>query len=61
MKISKTPVLDVATKAARQGVATSRFRITREQAAELRRIEADQGQEGGSRYVLKLLAAKRIS
>ena len=60
MKISKTPLLDVATKAARQGIATARFRIMREQ-AELRRIEADSGQESGLRYALKLLAAKRIS
>jgi hypothetical protein len=46
----------VATKAVKCGIATTRFSITREQAAELKRIEAEAGQEAGLRYILKLLA-----
>ena len=57
MKRSKTPVLNMATKAARQGVATSRFTITKEQAQQLRVEERHGGREAGLRFVLKLLAA----
>jgi hypothetical protein len=56
-----TPIIDMATRAVRQGVVTSRFSITREQAAELKKIEAHGGQPAGLQYVLKLLAAKRTN
>jgi hypothetical protein len=58
-KPSQTPVLDIATKATKCGTATTRFSITREQAQELRRIEADAGHGAGLRYVLRLLAERR--
>jgi hypothetical protein len=53
-----TPILDMATRAVRQGIVTSRFSITREQAAELKKIEADGGQPAGLQYVLRLLAKR---
>ena len=60
MQSSKTPIIDLGRNAVRSGVATSRFTITKEQAAELRRIEDKEGQAGGLRYILKLLAARRV-
>jgi len=39
----KTPVLDLATKAARQGSATARFRISADEAKRIREAEAAGG------------------
>ena len=56
---SQTPVLDLGRSAARQGVSTTRFRISREQAEGLRRIEREQGQAAGLQHVLGLIRAGR--
>jgi hypothetical protein len=55
MKISKTPVLDVATKAARQGTATARLTISPGEAKRIREAEAAGGPQAGLLVVLQLL------
>jgi len=51
----KTPVLDLATKAARQGSATAKFRVTPDEAKRIREAEATGGQSAGLKIVLQLL------
>ena len=46
--------VDVINSAQKNGVALSRFRITKEQAAELWRIEHKEGQAGGLRFLLEI-------
>lgn len=49
---------DTIKEAVRQDVAVSKFRVTREQAAELKKIERRDGQGAGLAYLLGILRLK---
>jgi hypothetical protein len=49
---------DTIKQAVRQDVAVSKFRVTREQAAELKRIEQREGKDAGLRFLLTVLKSK---
>jgi hypothetical protein len=59
MPRSVRPV-DVANQAIRNGVGSARFKISREQADKLRKIEARDGKEAGLTFLLKLLRSERV-
>ncbi len=54
----KTPVLDLATKAARQGIAATKFTVSPEEAQRIREAEAAGGHQAGLALVLQILRAK---
>ncbi len=56
---SKTHILDIATKAARQGSATARFTVSPEEAKRIRAAEAAGGQSAGLVVVLQILRDRR--
>jgi hypothetical protein len=51
----KTPILDVATKAAKCGVATNRVRLTQDEAKRIREAERQGGHDAGLKTVLAIL------
>jgi hypothetical protein len=53
-----TGLHDVINNAARKGVSVTRFRITKEQGAEIRRIEREEGANAALRRILELLRAR---
>ncbi len=59
MKPSKTLVADLATKAARCGVATTCLRLTQEETLRIRRAEAQGGQQAGLAVIVQLLRKRR--
>ena len=52
---SKTPLLDFAKKGAKAGVAVQRFRISKADGEEIKRIEKSEGHAAGCQHLLKLL------
>jgi len=56
--MSKTPITDLSRKAAQQGIATSRFRVTPDEAKRIREAEAAGGHQAGLALVLQILRAK---
>jgi hypothetical protein len=51
----KTPLLNLGTKAARTGVSTSTFRVSRDEADQIRRAEREGGKQAGLAVILKIL------
>jgi hypothetical protein len=51
----KPTLHDVINSAARKGVSVTRFRITKDQGAEIKRIEREQGHDQAIRRLLELL------
>jgi hypothetical protein len=51
---------DIVNQATKNGVGLGRLKISREQAAELRRIEAREGKDAGLKFILNLLRVPRI-
>jgi hypothetical protein len=47
--------VDVANQAIRNGVGTATFKITRDQASEIKKIEAKHGPDAALRQLLKFL------
>ncbi len=55
------PVLKLATKAARQGSAMTRFRVTPDEANQIREAEAAGGHQAGLVVVLQILRDRNKS
>lgn len=58
---SQTPIIDLGRNAARRGVATSRLRITLEEAGRIQTAEAKGGRQAGLVVVLQILRERRKS
>jgi hypothetical protein len=54
----KTPLLNLAGKAAKMGTATATFHVTREEARRIREAEARGGQQAGLATVIRILREK---
>lgn len=47
--------VDVVNQAAKNGVGMARFRIRRDQAAEIKKLEREHGQDAALRYLLSII------
>lgn len=60
-KPSQTPLIDLGRNAARQGVATSRFSVSLEEAKAIREAERKGGREAGLVTVLRILRSRTVN